>query len=130
MTTAIGAAIPAAATTFVNRPIAEAVKESAYIVRGRAGDSHSAWDKAHQRVYTYTRFNATDVLRGKLKAPKILVRQPGGSVDGIEMNVPGVAHFGNDEDVVLLLGERNEDDDSYDVPGFTTGKYNVVSGDN
>lgn len=114
----------------MNRPISEAVKESSFIVRGRPGDSYSDWDKQHQRIFTYTHFTVTDVLRGDLKANKILVRQPGGGVGGVEMNVPGTAHFNNEEDLVLLLGAHNDEDDSYDVPGFTTGKYNVFPGEN
>lgn len=120
----------ALATTFINRPLGEAVKESAFIVRGKAGESYSDWDKQGQRrVYTYTYFNVVEVLRGNLKESQILVRQPGGSKDGMEMNVPGVAHFQLGEEVVLLLGEHNSEDDSYDVPGFTTGKYNLVKGE-
>lgn len=110
--------------------MSEAVKESPNIVRGRTGESYSKWDKSHQRIYTYTSFTVTEVLRGNLKETKILVRQPGGSADGMEMNVPGTASFHSDEDVVLLLGEHNSEDESYDVPGFTTGKYNVVNGPN
>ena len=122
--------VPAVATTFVNRPVNEIIKETVNIVRGRPGPERVDWDKAHRNIYTYTNFVVTDVLRGDVKETKILLRQPGGAKDGIEMNVPGVAHFDLEEDVVVLISARNEEDGSYDVPGFTTGKYNVVPGEN
>jgi hypothetical protein len=121
----------AQATTFINRPIGEVVKESQNIVRGRAGESYSDWAKDERKViYTYTPLNVTEVLKGDIKDPKIILRQPGGSKDGTEMNVPGTAYFATDEEVVVLLGTRNSDDGSYDIPGFTTGKFNVTAGEN
>lgn len=119
------------ATTFANRPISVAANEATNIVRGTAGESFSNWDSDHKRIYTYTRLEVTDVLKGSLNADtQILVRQPGGTIDDTTMGVPGTASFVPDEDVVVLLGPYNKADDSYDVPGFTTGKYNVVKGEN
>ncbi len=113
------------ATTFVNRSLNEVVQEASVIVRGIAGSSHSEWDKSHERIFTYTNFNITEVLRGKLQEKSILLRQPGGSRDGMNMFVPGTAGFEQGEEVVVLLAERDPEDNSYDVPGFTTGKYLV-----
>lgn len=113
------------ATTFVNRSLNEVVQEAAVIVRGIAGTSHSEWDKSHERIFTYTNFNITEVLRGKLQEKSILLRQPGGSRDGMNMFVPGTAGFEQGEEVVVLLADRDSEDNSYDVPGFTTGKYLV-----
>lgn len=121
----------ALATTFVNRPLGDVVNESPLIVRGRTGDSYSQWDKSGRgQIFTYTSFAVSEVLKGDLKETRILLRQPGGSAGEIEMNVPGTANFKSDEDVVVLLGERNKEDDSYDVPGLATGKYDVVAGEN
>jgi hypothetical protein len=118
-------------TTFINRPLGDVVKETPNIVRGRAGDSYSEWDKSGRKsLYTYTRLDITEVLKGGIKENQITMRQPGGSKDGTEMNVPGTAHFNVDEEVVVMLGERNKEDDSYDVPGFTTGKYNLITAEN
>lgn len=123
--------VAAQATTFVNRPLGEVVKETANIVRGRPGESYSDWGKGENRqIFTYTPFVVTEVLKGGLRENRILLRQPGGGKDGMEMNVPGTAHFNTTEDVVVMLGERNKEDDSYDIPGFTTGKYSVVPGEN
>lgn len=119
------------ATTFVNRPLGEVVKGSHLIVKGRAGDSYSDWAKDGSRaLYTYTHFTISDILKGELKETRILLRQPGGSKDGMEMSVPGAANFAPDEDVVVLLGKKEESDGSYHVPGLATGKYDVKTGPN
>jgi hypothetical protein len=117
-------------TTFVNRPIGDVVKEADSIVRGRTGDAYSDWGKTTRQIFTYTNFVVTEVLKGKISETKILLRQPGGSKDGMEMGVPGAASFSPGEDVVVLLGKKNQDDGSYDVPGLATGKFNIVAGDN
>ena len=115
----------------MNRPLGDVVNESPIIVRGRTGESYSQWDKSGRgQIFTYTSFSISEVLKGSLKETKIILRQPGGNAGNIEMNVPGTANFTSDEDVVVLLGEKNADDDSYDVPGLATGKYNVVPGEN
>lgn len=119
------------ATTFVNRPLGEIVKETSVIARGRTGDSYSEWDKSgRKQIFTYTYFTVSEILKGDLKKERILLRQPGGGKDGIEMSVPGTANFVAEEDVVVMIGDYNDEDDSFDVPGFATGKYNVVKGPN
>jgi hypothetical protein len=112
-------------TTFVNRPLQDVLDESSIIVRGKTGDSFTEYGVSDKSIYTYTYFYVTEVIKGDLKKDKIKLRQPGGSKDGLEMHVPGTASFNMDEDVVLLLGDYNKDDDSYDIPGFATGKYIV-----
>ncbi len=123
-------AFSANATTFVNRPMAEAVKDVPNIVRGRTGESYGDFAADKRRIFTYTHLVVTDVLKGSIKDPQILLRSPGGGKDGQEMHVPGAAQFNVGEDVVLLLGPFNDEDKSYDIPGLTTGKYNVVRGAN
>jgi len=123
---------PITATTFVNRTLEDVIHEAVYIVRGQTGSSYADYEKTTSgRIFTYTHLSITEVLKGDLKEKQILIRQPGGAKDGIEMHVPGTAHFNLNEEVVVLLGQKNtNDNDSYDVPGFTTGKYNIVKKDN
>lgn len=121
--------LPAAsfATTFMNRNLGDVIQEAPFIVRGTVGSSYANWDKSQQQIYTYTDFNVTEVLKGTIKESRILLRQPGGSKDGMELMIPGTAHFAPGEEVVVLLSPKIEEDQSYDVPGFTTGKYRVVT---
>lgn len=115
------------ATTFVNRPLKEVLGEANLIVRGVAGDSYASWDPSGRKaIFTYTDLSVLEVIKGELSENRILIRQPGGVKDNVEMQVPGSAKFQRGEEVVVLLGERNPDDDSYEVPGLVTGKYLVV----
>lgn len=124
------ALLSAQATSFVNRPMSEAVKDVPIIVRGTTGESYSDFEADKRRIFTYTHLVITEVLKGDIKETQILMRSPGGSKDGQEMSVPGAAQFTNGEDVVVMLGAMNTEDNSYDIPGLTTGKYNVARGEN
>lgn len=119
-------------TTFSNRPLGEVIREAPLIVRGRTRQSYSDWGKGAQAraILTYTEIEVTDVIKGQLSRPDsdhLLVRQPGGAKDGMELSVPGTAFFGVGEDVVLTLGPKDASDGSRDVMNFAAGKYSVVS---
>ncbi len=115
----------------MNRPLKDVVNEAVYIVRGQTQDNYTSWGKGElsRSIFTFTNFTITEVLKGDLKETKIVLRQPGGAKDGIEMHVPGAAGFARGEDIVVLLSPKNQDDGSYDVPGLVTGKYLVTERD-
>ena len=117
------------ATTFSNRPLGAVVQEATFIVRGHARSSHSDWGHgSNQRtIFTYTDFEVTENLKGKTHSDRIVLRQPGGSKDDIEMAVPGTAAFSPGEEVVVTLAQADPSDGAYDVLNFTAGKYNVVN---
>ncbi len=117
------------ATTFVERPLQEAVGDAAVVVRGTAGKSTSNWgktDEGTRNIYTYTELQVSEVLRGPgLTAPTtIQVRSLGGEKDGIGMQVSGVASFNPGEETIVLLREKNSEG-SYDVDGMMMGKFNL-----
>lgn len=120
------------ATTFVNRPLGEVIAETPLIVRGIVGASFVDYGKdSTTNIYTYTELTVTEPLKDSTrpkfqKEKKILLRQPGGEKNGIELSVPGAAYFETGEEVVVLLDEMDKADQSFHVPGFTTGKYKVV----
>lgn len=120
------------ATTFANRPLGSVVQEANLIVRGTTGSSASDWGKGEFKgsIYTYTDFEVTEVLKdttGKLSEGKrIVLKQPGGEKDGVEMSVAATAVFQPGEDVVLTLSAPDPSDESYMVLNLTAGKYNVI----
>ncbi|MGE4231894.1 MAG: matrixin family metalloprotease [Bacteriovoracia bacterium] len=122
------------ATTFANLSLGELVDDSKIVVRGKTKDSYSQWDPTGKKtIYTYTPLLVEEVVKGVLpendKSGEILIRQPGGTKDGISMQVPGRAEFSKNEDVVVLLGTQNLEDKSYDLQGLATGKYLVQTDD-
>ena len=129
---ALGAVIGAPyarATSFMERPFPETVKESQAIVRGKIGMKYakdSLGSDGRSRIYTYYELQLDEVFKGKgLEAGRqIMVREIGGEKDGIGLQVAGAAQFQRGEDVVILLGRANPDD-SYDVQGLMMGKYTL-----
>ncbi|GEM_PF-1695418 len=114
------------ATTFVDRPMTAVVNEAQAIVRGVVVGTHVDYEPSGSgRIMTYTRVKIDEVLKGTISEKEVLVRQPGGAKDGMEMRVAGTAEFKEGEDVVLLLGPFDSRDQSYFLPGLATAKFNV-----
>jgi hypothetical protein len=109
------------------------VQEAVLIVRGTTGSSTSDWGKGDAKgsIFTYTDFEITEVLKdatGQVEAGKrIVIKQPGGEKDGVEMSVAATAVFQPGEDVVLTLSAPDASDDSYTVLNLTAGKYNITT---
>ena len=121
------------ATTFFERPFPETVKEAPLVARGKTGASISRWAELNgggRRIYTYTEFQVEEVLKGSLNgARNIFVRELGGEIDGVGMQVSGTAQFRPGEDVVVFLGDRVTSTATseivYEMHGMMMGKYNV-----
>ncbi len=117
----------AQATTFLQRPFPETIAEAPFIVRGIVGNSHSDWSSLKdgaRRIYTFTDLGISEVIRGNVPGQQLVVRELGGTKDGMGMEVSGTAQFTRGEEVVLLLGETNPDG-SRDVRGMMMGKFNI-----
>ena len=98
---------------------------SEIIVHGRVARSWSAWDGDHKYVWTHHEIEVIDPIRGSGGAA-VVVSEPGGKLDGIEMRFSGVSQYAAGEEVVLFL---------YRTPigylrtvGNGQGKYNVTPG--
>jgi len=124
---ALLAAPVALATSFYEQPFPDAVKDAPVIVRGKVGEETTDWSTAedgNKRIYTFFEFQVAEVLKGSADPKVLRMRELGGEKDGRGMHVAGAAHFSQGEDVVVFLGERN-DDGSHDVFGMMMGKYEI-----
>lgn len=119
-------------TSFMARPFPQTVQEAPVIVRGRVGSSHAAWGRSPEesrRIFTYTDLNIEEVIKGPdLHVHRIELREIGGEVGGVGMEVEGSSRFSPGEEVVVLLGNENRDG-SFDVRGLMMGKLKVVTDD-
>jgi hypothetical protein len=95
---------------------------SQIIVHGRIVRSWSAWDEGHQFIWTHHELKVIDPLKGPAK-PTVTFSEPGGTVDGVSMNIAGTPRFTPGEEAVLFL---------YQTPigyvrttGWGQGKYNI-----
>lgn len=100
---AMAGLLAAAAAAVAPRMTAEElVTQSEVIVRGHVTRSWTAWDSKHKYIWTHYEVAVAEMLRGPL-APTITVSEPGGSLDGVNMQTSGTLPFASGEDAVLFL---------------------------
>ncbi len=121
------------ATSFIEVPFEDTVAEAPIVVRGTVAGKRADWGRGsdgRDRIYTYFDLTVRERLKGDSgQALQILMRELGGEVGGVGMQVSGAAQFREGEDVVVFLSPAVEDSKgrtSYDVRGMMMGKYSVV----
>jgi len=118
---------PSHGTSFYPVPFPQEVQEAPVIVRGKTGMSYADWGKGAspdevRRVYTYFELQIGEVLKGNVSGASLIMRELGGEKDGVGLHVPGAAHFGRGEEVVVFLKEKGPEG-VHDVLGMMMGKY-------
>ncbi len=123
---------PVWGTSFVEVPFEDAVQDAPLVVRGAVGARFSDWGLARdgrRRIYTYYELIVSERLKGDSGEQRlILMRELGGEVDGVGMQVSGVAQFQPDEEVVVFLSPGVPDAKgrtAFDVRGMMMGKFTV-----
>lgn len=119
------------ATSFYQRPFPDSVSEAPIIVRGRAGSSVPQWARGPdgvKRIYTFTDFQVSEVLKGKIEEKTLTIKELGGEVGGVGLDVSGTARFEKGEEGVLFLS-KSPIDATYLVYGMMMGKYGVERGE-
>ena len=117
-------AVPLSASQFVDLPFEQVASESRYIVRGTIGQTWSAWDDAHEVIYTYATIRVNRYFGETTGPDTLLVREVGGTVDGYTMEAIGFPAIRSGEDVVLMLSQW-EDSADLRIHAFNQGKYIV-----
>ena len=118
----------ALATTFVDRPFPDLIKETPTVVHGTIGMSYSDWQlgpDGARRLYTVYELQVDEVFKGDASGKSLSIREMGGEKDGIGMQVPGAAHFNRGEEVVVLLSPKNGQG-SFDMMNLSMGKFNLT----
>lgn len=120
----IVSALPVAASQFIDKPFDEVARESALIVRGTFGQTWSAWDDAHEVIYTYSTVRVGRYFGEATGPDTLVVREVGGTVDGYTMEAVGFPMIREGQDVVLLLAKWDGASD-YRIHAFNQGKFLV-----
>ena len=76
--------------------------QSERIVRGQVVRSWTAWDSEHKYIWTHYQVAVGETVRGP-HVPTVTVSEPGGSLDGVNMQTSGTLPFAAGEDAVLFL---------------------------
>src|SRR5689334_1889508 len=72
------------------------VDGSERIAHGRVERSWVAWDPAHRFIWTHYLIRVTENLKGSSEAT-LVTSEPGGSLDGINLQIPGVVTYSSGE---------------------------------
>jgi hypothetical protein len=117
----------AEATVARRMTLAQMSAQSDLILRGTVVDQTSFWSPDKRYVVTHTTVRIGNKLKGRAPggADTVVVRQIGGEVDGVRMEIAGNARLSKTEEVVLFL----KTDTRYGyVQGMAQGKYTVFRG--
>ena len=111
----------ASASVVMHETLDEMARRVPLIVRGRVVRTVPAWDEQKHTIWTWTELSVTDPIKGRPGA-LVLVKQPGGELDGIGQAVGGAATFREGDDCVLFLERAPHETDAYMVTGMAAGK--------
>jgi len=116
------AANDANATVAVPLSFDALTKQSDVVVIATVVESTSFWAPNKERIYTHTKVLVLRSLKGLPKTQSLVVRQWGGQVGGVRMDVPGNANLKTGEEVVLFL---SNDETFHYVVGLAQGKFTL-----
>ncbi|MCA9520693.1 MAG: hypothetical protein KC609_06965 [Myxococcales bacterium] len=113
----------ASATVVIGLDKQTLVRDSDAVVIGKVV-SIASYREKDTSIWTATRIDVTRVLRGRISKGIYLLKQPGGTLDGVYRRVPGVAGFALNETVLLFL--ESHASRGHVVMGMAQGKFTVV----
>jgi len=117
-------ALPVAASQFIDMPFDRVAREANLVVRGTIGETWSAWDDAHEVIFTYATVRVNRYFGETTGPDTVIIREVGGTVDGYTQEAIGFPVIRRGENVVLMLS-RWEDGADYRIHAFNQGKYLV-----
>jgi len=110
------------ATTIRPMTIEQMTQAASNVVEARALNSWSAWNAQHTLIYTYTRVQVVNTLKGSAES-YMLLKQIGGSAEGYSQHVSGVRYLAAGEDAVLFLYQNKSEPGTHVVVGLMQGQF-------
>src|ERR1041384_856382 len=98
-------ALPLAASQFMELSFDQVARESQLIARGTVVDTFSAWDDAHEVIYTYATLRVHRYFGETTGPDTVTVREVGGTVDGYTQEAIGFPALRSEENVVFFLSK-------------------------
>jgi hypothetical protein len=117
-------ALPLSASQFMEVPFDQVATESKYIVRGTIEQTWSAWDDAHEVIFTYATVRVSRYFGDTTGPDTLVVREVGGTVDGYTQEAIGFPAIRKGEHVVLMLAQW-EDSPELRIHAYNQGKFLV-----
>lgn len=120
----IVSATPLFASQFEAISFDRVAREARFVVRANVVDTWSAWDDAHQVIYTYATLRVSRYFGETTGPDTLIVREVGGTVDGYTQEAIGFPEVRRGENVVLFLSNW-EDSNDLRIHAYNEGKYLV-----
>lgn len=95
------AALPAWSTLVPRLTLEQMVDEAASVVHGKVLRTWSAWDGAHQFIWTHYEIGVADTMKGT-STTTVTISEPGGEVNGVHMTISSAPSYLVGEEVVIL----------------------------
>jgi hypothetical protein len=111
----------------VELSLAELVAHANCIVIGLVSSKISQWDAGKENIYTYVVLAVEERLKGELTSNQIVVKVPGGEIDGEIQFVEDTASFRVGERVLVFL-KCDSDGTAAAVIGGRQGKLLIRNG--
>jgi len=115
----------ASGTVILALTLEDLARQADIIVLGKCESIYSEWGSERKDIFTYVTVIPEQCLKGNECPPELLIRQLGGRVDNIGLNVPGTPQFHLNERVLLFL--KMTSPSQYHVVGLSQGKYGVFT---
>lgn len=123
----LAASVPLSASQFIQLPFDQVAREATLIVRGQVVGVYSAWNDAHDTIFSYATVRVQRYI-GETTGPDVLmVREAGGTVGGYTQQAIGFPELREGEQVVLMLTKWDDSDD-WRIHAYNQGKYLVQKG--
>ena len=122
---------PALATVVIHETLEEMSANSQLALRGTVLESEARYGPNGRSINTYTQLRVDEVLKGNFGgAPTVTVRQPGGTVGDLTMEVPGTAKFTKGEEVVVFLEPVRDEPGMYITRALGAAKFSLPADPN
>ena len=95
------------ATTFEAVSTAELAHRADRVVTARCVRCRVVKDPKSGLVFTETELQLLEDLKGPTRTSRIVLRLPGGELDGVKTIVAGMPQFESDREYVVMLGKKN-----------------------
>jgi hypothetical protein len=117
-------AVQLCATSVIPMSVEQMTVAASHVLRARAISSEAQWNADHTQIFTYTRFQPLETLKGAASS-EIVVRQMGGRVGTIEQKVSGVRRWRTGDESVLFLRPSEVGNGVMAVVGLFQGNFAV-----
>ncbi|MBL8922043.1 MAG: hypothetical protein JNJ54_24550 [Myxococcaceae bacterium] len=122
---ALLAPLSALATVVLSMSMEEMATRAPLVLRGTVHRVDTQWDEAHAGLWTTSEVVVREVLKGPARTT-VLVKQPGGTLNGFSQRVSGVASFTPGEDVVLFLEPAVDAPDAFVPVAMSAARVSLV----